>query len=191
MFYTIRHDPATASRTRSILLALRLSTARGALMVMNRSAPPGAVVPWLIYDDVAAAIPWLCEAFGFTERLRTAPEPDGTIHHAQLAVGSGSVVLTGRPAAERSASPLGTQASPQPPCAFVESVYVQVDDVDRHCERAQRFGARILRAPRSCEFGERQYSTEDLAGHHWTFSQSIADVSPETWGARVSNMPSP
>jgi uncharacterized glyoxalase superfamily protein PhnB len=164
-------------------------------MVMNRSAPPGAVVPWLIHDDVAAAIPWLCEAFGFTERLRTAPEPepepDGTIHHAQLAVGSGSVVLTGRPTAVRSVSTGDTEPVSQRPSAFVESVYVQVDDVDRHCERAQRFGARILRAPHSCEFGEGQYSAEDLAGHHWTFSESIADVSPETWGARVSNMPSP
>jgi uncharacterized glyoxalase superfamily protein PhnB len=32
-------------------------------------------------------------------------------------------------------------------------------------------------------FGERQYTVEDLEGHRWTFSQSIADVPFEAWGA--------
>jgi uncharacterized glyoxalase superfamily protein PhnB len=62
---------------------------------------------------------------------------------------------------------------------------VPVDDVDAHCDRARQFGARILSPPRTCEFGERQYSVEDLAGYRWTFSQSVADVNPEDWGAVV------
>jgi uncharacterized glyoxalase superfamily protein PhnB len=41
---------------------------------------------------------------------------------------------------------------------------------------------RILRPPTDYPYGERQYTVEDFAGHTWTFSQSIADVSPETWG---------
>ena len=36
----------------------------------NRSAPASTVVPILVYEDVNAAIDWLCGAFGFTERLR-------------------------------------------------------------------------------------------------------------------------
>jgi hypothetical protein len=32
------------------------------------------------------------------------------------------------------------------------------------------------------EYGERQYSAEDLAGHRWTFSETLADVAPEEWG---------
>jgi uncharacterized glyoxalase superfamily protein PhnB len=32
-------------------------------------------------------------------------------------------------------------------------------------------------------FGERLYSVEDVGGHRWTFSQSIADIAPEDWGA--------
>jgi hypothetical protein len=35
-------------------------------------------------------------------------------------------------------------------------------------------------------FGERVYTVEDLAGHRWTFSQSIADVAPEQWGATIA-----
>jgi predicted enzyme related to lactoylglutathione lyase len=139
-------------------------------MIENRSSPPGPVVPWLIYQDVDQAIRWLCGAFGFTERLRTPPDPDGTIHHAQLAVGQGAVVLTGHGIASR------------------QSLYVPVDDVDGHFERAGQFGARILNPPASHPFGERQYTAEDLAGHQWTFSQSVADVSPEDWGARVAQI---
>jgi predicted enzyme related to lactoylglutathione lyase len=39
-------------------------------------------------------------------------------------------------------------------------------------------------------FGERQYSAEDLAGYRWAFSQSVADVNPEDWGAEVSEIKS-
>jgi uncharacterized glyoxalase superfamily protein PhnB len=138
-------------------------------MIKNRSAPPGTIVPWLAYPDVERAIAWLSGAFGFTERLRTPAEPSGSIHHAQLAVGEGCVVLTYAPVASPGVS-----------------LFVPVEDVDAHYERARQFGARIVGAPRTCEFGERQYGVEDLAGYRWTFSQSVADVSPEDWGAIVA-----
>ena len=137
-------------------------------MIVNRSAPPGTVVPWLSYPDVGGAIDWLCRAFGFRERLRTPPEADGSVHHAQVAVGNGAVVCS-----------TGTPASGI-------SLFVPVDDVDSHAERARRFGARIVAPPHTCEFGERQYTAEDPAGYRWTFSQSVADVDPESWGAKVN-----
>jgi predicted enzyme related to lactoylglutathione lyase len=37
----------------------------------------------------------------------------------------------------------------------------------------------------------RQYTAEDFAGYEWTFSQSVADVDPEEWGAIVSKIESP
>ncbi len=142
-------------------------------MIENRSAPPGPVVPVLVYENVPKAIEWLCGAFGFEERLRTPPEPDGTIHHAQLAVGQGSVMLNGGRG--------GTQS-------HSGSVLVYVQDVDAHFERAKTFGAKIVKPPVTAAFGERQYSAEDLAGYQWAFSQSIADVKPEDWGAEVSRI---
>jgi uncharacterized glyoxalase superfamily protein PhnB len=36
--------------------------------------------------------------------------------------------------------------------------------------------------PTDYPYGERQCTVEDLGGHHWTFSQSIADVDPADWG---------
>jgi uncharacterized glyoxalase superfamily protein PhnB len=59
---------------------------------------------------------------------------------------------------------------------------VRVEDAQAHCERAREHGAHILMEPTDMEFGERQYSAEDPAGHHWTFTQTLADVAPEEWG---------
>ena len=57
-------------------------------MRTNRSIPRCTVIPELAYPDVGEAIAWLCDAFGFTLRIRIAN------HRAQLNVGDGAVVLT-------------------------------------------------------------------------------------------------
>jgi hypothetical protein len=53
---------------------------------------------------------------------------------------------------------------------------------DPNRDPAREGGARILDPPADYPYGERQYTAEDLSGHRWTFSQSIADVVPEEWG---------
>jgi uncharacterized glyoxalase superfamily protein PhnB len=133
----------------------------------NRSIPSAVVIPVLIYPDVRAAVSWLSEAFGFVERVRI-----GEDHRSQLSFGDGAVVI-GDVRNER-----------RPPRAgeVTHSVMVRVDDVDAHCERARAHCARILMEPTDFEYGERQYAAEDPAGHHWTFSETVADVAPEAWG---------
>ena len=119
--------------------------------------PASTVIPVLGYDDVGAAIEWLSAAFGFKERWRAGS------HRAQLAVGDGAVALT-----EHRGAPA--------------DIMVRIDDADAHCERARAHGAEIVSAPSDYPYGERQYTAIDPGGHHWTFSQSIADVAPEDWG---------
>jgi uncharacterized glyoxalase superfamily protein PhnB len=138
----------------------------------NRSAPTATVVPILVYEDVGAAIEWLCRVFGFKERLRM--ERDGVIGHAQLAIAEGAVMIGRQGGPYR--APQGEEVS-----AYV---HVRVDDVDRHFEHAKQSGVRIVHPPANMPFGVRQYSAKDLAGHWWTFSQNVADVAPEDWGAR-------
>jgi uncharacterized glyoxalase superfamily protein PhnB len=58
----------------------------------------------------------------------------------------------------------------------------RVDDARSHHDRARNRGAKIIAEPRDFPYGERQYTAEDLGGHQWTFSESIADVAPEDWG---------
>ncbi len=151
-------------------------------MVINRSRPPGTIVPVLIYEDVGKAVDWLCGAFGFIERLR-APGPDGKTTHAQLTIGEAAVMLGGQRLGQGFGSPDPAEFGPPRPNEVSQYVSVHVEDVDRHFEHAKQFGARILASPADHPFGERQYSVEDLAGHRWTFSQSVADVAPEVWGA--------
>jgi uncharacterized glyoxalase superfamily protein PhnB len=31
-------------------------------------------------------------------------------------------------------------------------------------------------------YGERQYNAEDYYGHKWNFTETFADVEPESWG---------
>ena len=56
-------------------------------MPINRSLPPGPVIPELPYEDVTGAARWLCNAFGFTERLRIGSD------RIQLRVGTGAIVV--------------------------------------------------------------------------------------------------
>ena len=65
---------------------------------------------------------------------------------------------------------------------MTHSVLVRVDDVNAHCARARAHGARILMEPTDFEYGERQYTAADLAGHQWTFTETLDDVDPATWG---------
>ena len=150
-------------------------------MLVNRTMPTSTVIPVLIYEDVGEAIEWLCDAFGFTERWRAGE------HRACLTIGEDGGVFVG----ERRIAPESESSDPtifRPPRRgeVSHSIMVRVDDVDSHYAGARRGGARILRAPEDLPYGERQYSAEDLEGHRWTFSQSIADVAPEDWGGASS-----
>jgi uncharacterized glyoxalase superfamily protein PhnB len=40
----------------------------------------------------------------------------------------------------------------------------------------------VLQEPEEFEYGEREATVEDPAGHRWQFSQTIRDVAPEEWG---------
>jgi uncharacterized glyoxalase superfamily protein PhnB len=125
----------------------------------NRSVPPCAVIPVLIYPDPAAAAAWLSQAFGFTVRLRIAN------HRIQMKAGDGCLTI-----AEGTAAPNDSHIT-----------QVRIEDADSHCERARRNGAVILTAPTDQPYGERQYNARDFHGHRWDFTQTIADVGPEAW----------
>jgi uncharacterized glyoxalase superfamily protein PhnB len=137
-------------------------------MRTNRSIPSATVIPVLVYPDVREAVAWLGAAFGFVERVQI-----GEGHRSQLSVGEGGAVIVADVRGER-----------HPPRAgeVTHSVVVRVQDVKAHCERTRSNGARIVMEPTDFEYGERQYEAEDPAGHRWTFSETLDDVDPGTWG---------
>jgi uncharacterized glyoxalase superfamily protein PhnB len=137
-------------------------------VLTNRSMPESVVIPVLAYPDARQAADWLCQAFGFEEWLRIGD------HRAQLSFGSGSVVVTGRQPDQ--SGPAGRND---------HSIMVRVADVDSHYRRVEQFDAQIISPPADYPYGERQYTVKDPGGHYWTFSQTIADIDPETWGGQL------
>ena len=88
-------------------------------MVQNPPEGYTRVSPYLYYEDPAAALDWLKEAFGFAEKLRV-PSEDGNVMHAELEL-DGSVVMLGRPR--------GEYQNPKRLGAVTSSLYVYVDQV--------------------------------------------------------------
>jgi uncharacterized glyoxalase superfamily protein PhnB len=145
------------------------------------------VVPMLAYEDAAAAIDWLVKAFGFHEELRYT-EDDGTVTHAELATEGGGLIMLATPTPDyvspkrhRETCEQARNWSEVP--YVIDGVLIEVDDVDAHFARAKEAGATILSEPEDVDAGVRHYRAEDPEGHRWMFSQPIAQVAPEQWGA--------
>jgi uncharacterized glyoxalase superfamily protein PhnB len=134
------------------------------------------VMPYLLYKDPAAALEFLTNAFGFTERLRMTDE-SGRVNHAEVQLHDG-VVMFGTPGEDyRSPGDLG---------GVTQLVYVYVDDVDAHYGRAKAGGAKIVREPADQFYGDRTYAAEDPEGHHWSFATHVRDVAPEEMQAAMA-----
>jgi PhnB protein len=138
---------------------------------MAQSPPEGfsRITPYLLYEDVDAAVDFLVRAFGFVERVRM-PGPAGKALHAEVGLGEG-VVMMGNPGPD--------YLNPAHRGGATQLVYVYVDDVNAHFEVAESAGVRILQEPTDQFYGDRTYAAEDPEGHQWTFSQHVRDVSPE------------
>jgi uncharacterized glyoxalase superfamily protein PhnB len=125
--------------------------------------PENVIVPVLSYPSVSEAVAWLESAFGFRLRWQVAD------HRAQLAVnGSAAVaVVKGDPASDTA-----------------DHIMIRVDDVDAHRRRVEAAGGAVTEAT-DHPYGERQYTAVDFSGRSWVFTQTIADKSPDEWGARL------
>ena len=135
-------------------------------------------IPMLSYEDVAAAVDWLGNAFGFREIGERYTDDDGRVTHAELEL-DGAVVYLGWPGAgymspKRHAEVCEYAREWSSVPYIVNGVNIEVGDVDAHCERARAAGATILREPKTEPYG-RLYNAADLEGHRWMFmSRSIS-----------------
>ena len=120
------------------------------------------IFPALRYKDAQAALDWLKRAFGFSEK-EVYRGDDGTIHHAELQLGAG-IVMVGQ---YREDGWLG--GKPPDALASTASVYAVVADPDAHHARAVAAGARIVRELENTDYGSREYSARDPQGNLWSF----------------------
>jgi uncharacterized glyoxalase superfamily protein PhnB len=129
------------------------------------------VIPVLVYPDVREAVAWLSSAFGFVERTRI-----GESHRAQMSIGTNGAMIV---------ADAGGEWRPPEPGAHTHVIKVRVDDVDARYEQALARGAQVLQPPIDREYGERECTIDDLAGHQWEFTQTIRDVAPEEYGCKT------
>jgi uncharacterized glyoxalase superfamily protein PhnB len=135
------------------------------------------ITPYMLYSDVDAALTFLHRAFGFEEVLRYTGG-GGYASHAEARLGDSHIYLGDPREADdgfRNPAELGAA-----------TVLINVDgvgDVDALCERAREAGATVTEEPADQAYGERRFGATDPEGHKWFFSQKIADVAPEDWGA--------
>ena len=128
-----------------------------AAVAARRRARPN-IFPALKYADGPAARAWLERVFGFTT-LSQMDRADGGIAHAELRLGPG-ILMLGSIGAPDPANPWPTA---------LHALYVYVEDIDAHYQRARSAGAKIVRELHDTSYGAREYSATDVEGRLWSF----------------------
>ena len=124
------------------------------------------ITPYLYYEDGGAAVEFLCDVFGFEERIVTR-RGDGTLLHAEVGIGE-SVVMLGTPVDE--AGQPKSQKTLRDLAQRHSSVMCSIDDIDAHYEKARAGGAVIQSELQLQDYGPRSYSATDPEGHVWHFA---------------------
>jgi uncharacterized glyoxalase superfamily protein PhnB len=131
------------------------------------------VIPGLFYDDPHAALDWLAKAFGLELRMSYTDEA-GRVAYAEVELGEAVVAVRqtrGHSPHDLSPRVLGG--------ANTAHLSVPVDDVDAHCARAGRAGARVVEPLEDKFYGLRAYTAEDCEGHRWSFESRLAGPAPD------------
>ena len=137
----------------------------------------------VVYSDAAAAIDWLCKAFGFEVRLKVEGDR-GQIEHSELTYGEGLIMV----AQEAPDSPRAWKSVLRSPKslkgATTQSLMLFVDDADAHCARARSLGAKIVEEPATHDYGadywaDRSYGALDPEGHLWWITQRVRNPPPK------------
>jgi uncharacterized glyoxalase superfamily protein PhnB len=134
-------------------------------MRANITEPGGTVVPTLRYRDAAAAIDWLCNAFGFEKNLVVNGD-DGAVRYAELTFGNGMIMLG--PVEDSGLDKFMTQPA-DTGGAETQICYLFVADAAAHCARAKAADAEIVLDIDDADSNGRGYSCRDLEGHVWHF----------------------
>jgi uncharacterized glyoxalase superfamily protein PhnB len=121
--------------------------------------------PVLRYRNAAAAVDWLCAAFGF-EKHRVVAGEDGEVLDAQLTFGDHMIMVL--PAHDAGLGRFIKQPD-EVGGAETQSCYIVVENADAHYRKAKAAGAAILLDISDDDHGGRGYACRDPEGHIWSF----------------------
>jgi uncharacterized glyoxalase superfamily protein PhnB len=126
------------------------------------------IIPNLRYADAPRAIDFLCEAFGFERKAIYRDEQDSAVvQHAQLVWADRMVMLSSVNDSEF--AKVAMIKTPTEAGGSTVSLYLIVDDVDAHADRARTAGAEIILEPSDQDYGGRGYTARDPEGNVWSF----------------------
>ena len=125
------------------------------------------IIPQLSAFDVDGYIRFLEEAFGFVLKEYWRDPHDPTHVNVEVEL-DGAVIGIGRAAA---ASPVSRD-----PAAPNIGLYVVVDDVDAHYERARGANAKVTMSLADQPWGHRMYGAVDPEGHEWGFASRLSST---------------
>jgi len=150
---------------------------------MTAKAIPDAyrsATPYLIVTGAASAIEWYKRAFGATERVRLA-DPAGKVMHAEIRIGSSSLMLADE-------FPDMGYRSPQTLGGSPVSILLYVEDVDLLFRQALAAGGTETMAVADQFDGDRRGTLRDPFGHVWLLASKKEDVSLDALRKRFEEM---
>jgi uncharacterized glyoxalase superfamily protein PhnB len=127
-----------------------------------------SITPYIIVRPATQFIEFLKSAFEGMERMRM-PAPNGSIMHAEVAVGNGAIEVSD-----------GNDQYPTAPAA----IHLYVDDADATYQRALRAGATSIYSVGDHPSGDLQGAVKDQFGNHWYIAK------PGEWPRGPEGVPS-
>lgn len=131
----------------------------------------GAVTPYMVVHDAAAALEFYRRAFGAEEVMRMAM-PDGRVGHAEMRIGGSMIMLCDEFPDMNAYSPRHYRGSPV-------TLLVYVPDVDAVAAQAVEAGATLESPVKDQFYGDRMGTLLDPFGHRWYVATHVEDVPPD------------
>jgi uncharacterized glyoxalase superfamily protein PhnB len=166
----VEPDPRFAAALRERLQRALLTDTGGTMTTTTETTEDlrwgPSLTPYLIVEDGRGALDWYVRVFDAKRRGEPYIMADGSIGHAELAIGDAVLMLAEGVGGTPVAPPSGEQLP-----SF--SLHLQVSDVDATVRRAEAAGATIERRPQDQGYG-RVAALLDPYGHRWLLNQPPA-----------------
>jgi uncharacterized glyoxalase superfamily protein PhnB len=135
---------------------------------------PPSLAPYIAVSDARAALDFYVEVFGATPRGELYVMPDGSIGHAEIAIGD-AVLMFSEGSDQVPVQP------PDRPATHTHSLHLLVSDVDGTIRRAAARGASVEREPVDEPYG-RVAVVIDPFGHRWMLNKPPARATRHAHG---------
>jgi PhnB protein len=142
------------------------------LIMAVKPIPDGyhTVTPYLTVRGAPKVIEFLKQAFRGELSHEPVKRPDGSIMHAEVAIGDSRVMI-----AEESEMAKATPSS----------LYLYVPNVDSVYQQAIKAGGKTVTEPTDMFYGDRSGSVMDPAGNSWFIATHKEDLAPQELAKRA------